>query len=148
MSLPAVEDLGVDFLREGHLTAALFCLREAMERGTRNGEVRQSYVHAMLLLFTEAEADNLRKRLRGEPAGEALDTRETWNSLVLLSADNARDWPEDPHNHLLHGMCLARVGRYGEALAAYERGLALDPSEEEVEELKTLLRQAEEALQR
>lgn len=148
MSLEACEDLGIDLLREGEVQAALYCLREAMERGTRNPQARRAYVQAMVMLFSEVEADKLRseaKKLLGEPAGEVLATRETWESLVMLSSDNARDWPEDIDNHLLHGMCLAQVGRHGEAVEAYRRGLALDPSDEH---LKTLMRRAQEALRR
>jgi len=148
MSLEACEDLGEDLLREGQVEAALYCLREAMERGTRDPRARKAYVHAMVMLFSEVEADILgieTKKLRGEPAGEVLDTRETWESLAMLSSDNAREWPEDPDNYLLHGLCLVQVGRHAEAIEAYRRGLALDPSDEH---LKALLQRAQEAVRR
>ena len=112
-------------------------------------EARKAYVHAMVMLFSEVEAEgagiDMEKLVGGRSGRNALDTRETWESLVMLSADNAREWPEDVDNHLLHGMCLAEVGRQAEAIEAYRRGLALDPSDQH---LKALLRRAQEGLGR
>lgn len=128
MSLEACEDLGLDLLGEGEVPAALLCLREAMERGTKDPQVSKAYLNGMLYMLGQAELE--RREAKGEGPAPDRDLQEMYETLLILAEANARSWPLDPEHHLFHGMNLTALGRYREAVQAYDRGLELDGSDD------------------
>ena len=78
-------------------------------------------------------------------AGRTLpsETQEAREALRLLLEDEVKSRPEDPDLHLMQGMCLTAMGRHAEALQAYDRGLALDPSDEGLQLARRQVRERE-----
>jgi tetratricopeptide (TPR) repeat protein len=135
-ALGAAHLLGEALGREGRLADAETLLAHCVAQAPDAFLVRQSYAAALLRAGKPAEAlAELDRLLAREPRDHrcrmiqaaALTEIGDYARAAEVTGALLEVFPDQPHGWLIHGHGLRTLGRINEAIAAYDRCLALDP---------------------
>jgi len=122
-----VLDLAFDLVRAGFLDEALSMLTATNPGTTAGAEPPLLYLQADILYSLGRSRESAAVRERARQADPAYVFPSRLEELVLLTATVQAD-PADPHAPYYLGNLLYDRRRYSEAIAMWERAVALEPS--------------------
>ncbi|CAN5152327.1 hypothetical protein BH09MYX1_BH09MYX1_20950 [soil metagenome] len=126
---------GEALMADGRYSEAEGAFKRARDREPRDPRTWTSLgVCEMALGRDDSAYDSFQQALRRDPAHRTANGRLAWLALdrgeidraFTLNAVARRLAPKHPLNHWIHGRVLAKKKQYAEAVAAFDRSIAID----------------------